>query len=638
MFNKILIHILVISFALSLLPSPLLAVDHDKFLDKVERQAFNYFLTETDKDTGLTLNATEQCSPATNAASGFALSAMVIGAERGWISKDSAYKICLKTLKTFQKMENFEGFNYHYIDVSNCSRTWTSEVSCIDTALFLAGAITASEYFKGTQVSALADEIFKKTNWQWFLNNENCLQMSWKPEKGFVGRIDSFSEGIICYILAMGSPTFPIPKECWDSFIRPVSQYGGYKLIYVSDGGLFQYQFPLAWLDLRDKHDKYADYWQNAIKAARANKKYCLDNSDSFATYREGFWGLSASLSPEGYRNFGARPGRNKDNGTVAPYAVAGSIPLDPKSAIADYESMYNRVTIAVKQYGLTDAFNIDRKWASQYYISIDQGLTLLMIENYRSGLIWKYFMQNEYVKKGLEAAGFVPGRQDEPSALASSIGNPNDKTEVKKLSKKIIVDGDLSDWTGSGYTEIYLTGKNNRNIEMTLGSIRDDTDLSAVFYLGHDDKNLYIAGRIRDDSLVTNETRDMIYKDDCVEIYFDTNKDGYYFNRNPYDYQLGIAPYGPAKKAQEWAWGYAQKAPDNIPYAAKLTPDGYTIEVQIPFDAINGLKYENGKTIGFTISVHDRDADGKTKKLTWSIDSASQPGKIILGTLRLAD
>jgi Uncharacterized protein conserved in bacteria len=447
MFKRILSHAFILSFivalysifSLSSSTSSAASIDYDKFLDKVERQAFDYFVNETNKDTGLTFNTTERGSPATNAASGFTLSAMVIGVERGWISRDDAYKMCLKILTTFKNMENFDGFNYHYFDINSGSRMWVSEISCIDTGLFLAGAITAGEYFKGTEVSALADELFKKTNWTWFLNNERCLQMSWKPEKGFSSRIDSFSEGIICYILAMGSPTHPIPKESWDSFTRPVSQYGGFKLIYVSDGSLFQYQFPLAWLDLRDKHDKYADYWQNAIKAAKANRKYCLDHSDTFKTYGESFWGLSASLSPGGYKNFGAKPGRNKHDGTVAPYAVAGSIPLVPKFAIADYESMYIRVSAAVKKYGLTDAFNIDRKWASEYYISIDQGLTLLMIENHRTGLIWKYFMQNEYVKKGLDAAGFVPGKLDEPTAFASRMGNPNDKVSVKKTYQKDI-------------------------------------------------------------------------------------------------------------------------------------------------------------------------------------------------------
>ena len=246
--------------------------------------------------------------------------------------------------------------------------------------------------------------------------------------------------------------------------------------------------------------------------------------------------------------------------------------------------------------------------------------------------------MQNDYVKKGLEAAGFVPGSLDEPSAFAACMGNPNDKIEVKRLDKKITVDSDLSDWANSGYSQIALTATNNRNIEINIGSVRDDSDLSAVFFLGYDQKNLYIAGQIKDDSLVTSEKRDMIYEDDCVEIFFDTNNDGYYFDRNPYDYQLGIAPYGPDKKPQIWAWGYAQKAPDNIKYAARLTKDGYIVELAIPFEEINGFGPEANKCAGFTISVHDRDADGKTKKLTWSIDSASQPGKILFGTLRLAD
>lgn len=619
-------------------PAGVRAEDNDKFLDKVERQAFDYFWNEINKDTGLTLNTTEQGAPATNAASGFGLSAMVIGAERGWISHDEAYRMCLKTLETFRKMENFHGFTYHYISPESGGRVWASEVSCIDTALFLAGVITVGEYFKGTKVEALADEIFRKVDWVWFLNNEYALQMSWKPEKGFSGRIDSFSEGIICYVLAMGSPTHPIPKECWDSFIRPIAQYSGYKLIYVSDGGLFQYLFPLAWLDLRDKHDKYADYWQNAVKAVRTNKIYCLYNSDSFATYREGFWGLSACLSPGGYRNFGAKPGRNKHDGTVAPYAVAGSIPLDPQAAIKDYKLMYERMTAAIGKYGLTDAFNVDRKWASPYYISIDQGLTLLMIENYRSGLIWKYFMQNAYVKKGLEAAGFTAGRQDEPSKAACRIGNPDDTVIVERLDKNIKIDGKLSDWKGAGGAQITLTSKDNKNVEITIGHVKNDSDLSGDFLLGHDDDYLYIGGRIRDDTIVTAERNEKIYEDDCIEVFFDTNNDGYYFNGNPYDYQLGVAPYGPGRKPQAWAWGYINKSPDNILYAAKLKADGYIIEARIPFNEIKDFGPERNKSVRFTISVHDRDADGKAKKLTWSIDNSSQPGKMLLGTLKLSE
>jgi Domain of unknown function (DUF1083). len=172
----------------------------------------------------------------------------------------------------------------------------------------------------------------------------------------------------------------------------------------------------------------------------------------------------------------------------------------------------------------------------------------------------------------------------------------------------------------------------------MAMGAVKDDADVSASFYLGRDDKNLYIIGRIKDNSLVTAKSRDMIYEDDCVEIFFDTNNDGYFFDRNPNDYQLGIAPCGPGNKSQAWAWGYAQTVPERITYATKLTKDGYIIEIKIPFDSINNFEPNKGRCVGFTIAVHDKDANGKTKKLNWSIDSASQPGKIILGILQLAD
>ena len=637
--NKIIIYILILSTTICGFAQMASAAgeDYDKFLDSVEKRVFHFFLDTTNPETGLTLNTTENCSPATNAASGFMLSALPIGVERGWISRDKAYAMALKTLKLYDTMESNHGFTYHYFNVQNCGRMWKSEVSCIDTALFLAGAITAGEYFEGTEVSRIADELYKKTEWDWFLNGDYALQMSWKPETGFSGRIDSFSEGILCYILAMGSPTHPISNVCWDSFLRPVSRYNGYRMIYVADGSLFQYLFPLAWLDLRDKHDKYADYWQNAVKAVKANKKYCLDNGDSFQTYREGFWGLSASLSPDGYRNFGAKPGMNRHNGTVAPYAVAGAIPLVPSFSITDYKNMFDRVPTAIGRYGLTDAFNIDRKWACDYYISIDEGLAILMIENYRTGLIWKYFMRNIHVKKGLEAAGFVWGRQEEVSETACRTGNPDDKLTVQRLTQEIKIDGDLSDWEKSGMQKIILTGKDNKNNEMTQGHIKDDSDLSGYFYLGHDNDNLYMGCHVKDNEIICNETGTNIYKDDCVEMFFDVNKDGFYFDKNKYDYQLGIAPTGPANKPQIWAWGYVQKNPANIEYAARIVPDGYIVEARIPFSEINGFGPKQNRNIRFSLSIHDRDKDKKQKKLTWSIDSSSQPGKIFFGTLELA-
>ena len=636
--KKIVYFIIIMALIICALPLGASAQDNEKFLNKVEKQAFDYFLNETSEKTGLTLNTTEACAPATNAASGFMLSSLIVGVERGWISKEKAYSIALKTLRTFKKIENFNGFTYHYFDVGKCARTWSSEVSCIDTGLFLSGVITIGEYFNGTEVSSLADEIYRNTNWKWILNDDRALAMSWKPEGGFSGRIDSFSEGIICYILAMGSPTYPIPKECWDSFSRPVSRYNGYKMIYVADGGLFQYLFPLTWLDLRDKHDKYADYWQNAVKAIKANKKYCLDNGDSSRTYGEGFWGLSASLSPSGYRNFGAKPGRNKQDGTVAPYAVAGSIPLCPNFAITDYRSMDDRVPATRGKYGLTDAFNIDRKWAAADYISIDQGLTLLMIENYRSGLIWKYFMQNKYVKKGLELAEFVPGRQDDPSPLAEHQGNPNDTVVINSFAGSIKIDGDLSDWDKTKHAQVTLTSMGNKNTELGVGYVKDDSDLSGVFFLAYDSKNLYIAGIIKDDEIVTTKTRDKIYEDDCVEIYIDADRNGFKFDGNPYDYQLGIAPAGPDGKPQAWTWGYVQKYPSDIEYASKIIKGGYTVEVKIPFASIHGFDPKKTKSVGFSISVHDRDTNGKVKKLNWSIDTASHPGQIFFGTLTLGD
>lgn len=632
--------IIVIAVLMVSISSPSSALAEDakdkEFLDTVEKQAFDYFWKETDPKNGLTYNTTEVRAPATNAASGFMLSALLIGIERGWITRQEGYDRALKTLVSYKKIEKFHGFTYHYFRREDASRMWSSEVSCIDMALFLAGAITVGEYFKGTEVEKLADELFRETDWRWFLDGEDTLQMAWRPGSGFFARIDSFSEGIICYILAMGSPTYAIPAKCWDAFLRPVTQYSGHELIYVFDGSLFQYLFPLAWLDLRDKHDKYADYWQNAISAVKANKQYCLDNKDRFKTFKEGFWGLSACLGPRGYKAFGAKPGKSKTDGTVTPDIVAASIALVPEFAIDDYRSMYERIPESIGPYGLTNAFNIDQNWHAQYYISIDKGLMLLMMENYRTGLIWKYFMRNKYVLSGLAAAGFKEGAQATPSKQDIIPGNPRDTVISRKVIFPVKIDADLSEWKGT--SPIILTPKDNRNVEVLLGNVRDDTDTSGEFYLGWDDKYFYIAGTVKDDEIVCGTTSDKIYKDDCVEVFFDVDKNGFYFNRNLNDYQLGITPSGPDGLPQVWAWGYKNTVPQSVLYAVKQVPGGYDIEIAIPFEEILKFIPGDGNSALFSISIHDRDNNGKEKKLTWSVDAITDPEKTIFGTLILKE
>ncbi|MCM8791259.1 MAG: hypothetical protein NC938_06150 [Candidatus Omnitrophica bacterium] len=632
--KKTLIFLFLFPFIFSLSYAGTVSEEHGEFLDKVQKEAFDYFWKETDPETGLTYNTSEVRSPATNAASGFMLSALIVGIERKWISRQEGYEMALKALKSFKTMERFHGFTYHYFRRDNASRMWSSEVSCIDIGLFLAGALTVGEYFKGTEVETIADELYRQTDWEWFLDGEDMLQMAWKPESGFFARIDRFSEGILCYILAMGSPTHPIPASCWDSFLRPVGKYGDYELIYVSDGSLFQYLFPLAWLDLREKHDKYADYWQNAISAVKANKKYCADNADKFKTFKEGFWGLSACLSPRGYKVFGAKPGRNITDGTVTTDIVAASIPLVPEFAIDDYKSMYARVPEALGQYGLTNSFNIDRDWFAKHYIAIDKGLMLLMIENYRTGAIWKYFMQNRYVQKGMAAAGFKPGGQATPSPQAIIPGNPHDVYRARKVAFPVKIDGSVLEWEETD--PMILTTKDKKNVEILLGYAKDDNDVSGKFYAGWDDEYFYIAGHVTDNEIVCEKTEDKIYQDDCVEIFFDVNKDGFYFDRNLNDYQLGIAPSGPEGLPQAWAWGYKNTTPKNVRYAVKRTHDGYDIEIAIPFYEILNFKPEAGGSTLFSVSIHDRDSNGKTKKLSWSVDSTTDPEQIVFGTLVL--
>jgi hypothetical protein len=211
------------------------------------------------------------------------------------------------------------------------------------------------------------------------------------------------------------------------------------------------------------------------------------------------------------------------------------------------------------------------------------------------------------------------------------------DTVTINNFAGSIKIDGDLSDWDKTRSARITLTNKNNRNTELGYGYAKDDSDLSGIFFLAQDDKNIYIAGIVRDDEIVTTKTKDRIYEDDCVEICFDVDRNGFKLDGNPYDYQLAIAPSGPDGKPQAWSRGYMQKNPSDIEYASKLIKGGYTIEVKIPFTSLPGFDPKKTKSVGFSISINDRDTKGKVKKLNWSVDTTSHPGQVFLGTLTLA-
>jgi len=391
----------------------LLALDDDALLDAVARATFDFFWYEANPDTGLIKDRSTPSSAASIASVGFGLAAIPIGIERGWISRDEGYARALTTLQTFANggVEGTHGFFFHFVDAQTGRRAWGSELSSIDSTLFIAGALTAAQYFAETEVAQLAHQLYAQMDWQWMMNGRGMVSMGWKPESGFLDATwDHFDESILLYVLAIGSPTHPAPLSMWDAMRRPVNREGAY--IYLPSEPLFVYQYPLAFLNLRGKEDKFANYFNNTTRACERNRQFSLDRADSFTTYQHGVWGLSASDGPRGYRAYGAEDGNH--DGTIAPYASTACVPFTRDAALESMRAMLREYGVQVwGKYGFVSAFNADVDWYSVDYIGIDQGVILLMLANAQDGIVWDLFMQNPQVQQTLEAIGFVESQGD---------------------------------------------------------------------------------------------------------------------------------------------------------------------------------------------------------------------------------
>lgn len=375
----------------------------ERFLDKLQHDGISYFVGESNSRNGLIKDSSRPGAPSSIAAVGFGLVALCVGESRGWCDKDDVYNRVLGTLTTFRDVvQNEHGFFYHFLNMRTARRAWNSEASSIDTALFLAGALFCGEYFKGTEIEEVSRELYERVDWNWMLNEKDVLCMGWKPESGFLEYYwDSYSEAMILYALAIGSPTHPIPSQAWFEWKRPVGSYKDFELVYCTTGSLFTYQYAHAWIDFRALYEGDVNYYTNSVKATGANRQFCIDNSDTYKTYGENSWGLTASIGPGGYRGYGAKPGEAINDGTIAPCGMGGAIAFSPVESLKGLKYLYSQYKdFLYGKYGFKDAFNIDKGWWAEEYLGIDVGITVLMIENYRSSLIWKKFMKLKPIRK----------------------------------------------------------------------------------------------------------------------------------------------------------------------------------------------------------------------------------------------
>jgi hypothetical protein len=389
--------------------SGLVLLDDDKLLDTISKKAFDYFWHEANPHNGLIPYCSAADSPCSVAVVGLGLTAIPVGIERGWISREEGFERAYTTLSTLRSdsIQRENGFFYQLLDMDEGSRFRMSKVSSIDTAILIAGALFTGEFFSQTVIQDLSHHLYATVNWQWMMNRGDTLAKGWTPETGFSKeRWDSFGESLLMYILAMGSPTHPIPASTWHKIRRPVRE----NYIFTPEESLASYILPHIWLDLRGKEDFYANYWNNVVFAARYNRIYSMLKRNESKTYTKDIWGISECQGPTGYRVYGASSA-NYD-GTFTPYAAIGCIPFSSSTAMqAIRETLSEHGDRIWGKYGFTSGFNVDRSWWSTRYHGIGLGITLLMIENYRTGFIWKYIACIPLIQSGLHHAQFCTSR-----------------------------------------------------------------------------------------------------------------------------------------------------------------------------------------------------------------------------------
>ncbi len=449
-------------------PPPLTLTENDKdLLDAISRRSFRYFWEQANPTTGLILDRARtdgksEDNPrhrnvASIAATGFGLTAVCVADEHGWVTHQLARKRVLTTLRFLANQAPQEhGWFYHYMDAATGQRAWHSEVSSIDTALLLAGVLTARQAFADDpEIDRLATAIYYRVDFVWMQDGSaTTLRHGWKPETGFLPYSwDTYSELMILYLLAIGSPTHPISPASWYTWKLPVVQMDGYA--FIGGGPLFIQQYSQAWVDLRhrvatpivpgDSFVPHLNYFANAVAATRAQQAAAANMSRQFPGYSSDIWGITASDSVNGYMAWGGSSQDPRIDGTVVPSAAGGSLMFTPDICIRALRTMLTRYGSKIwGRYGFVDAFNPTTGWVSQYVIAIDTGITLLSAENVRTGNVWRWFMSNPEADWALNRVGLVRDpsyTSQEDSKLRAASGRGSDgKSAGGQISPQIPV------------------------------------------------------------------------------------------------------------------------------------------------------------------------------------------------------
>lgn len=423
------------------------------FLNDLKKRTFMYFWALVDEPTGQIPDRYPTHNFTSIAATGFGLTSYVIGIHNNYITREEGAERVLHALKWLWQSKQgpetsgitgYKGFYYHFLTYGDGIRFRDVELSTIDTGLLMAGILSCQSYFDGqseteAQIRNLADSLYMRVEWDWAMNGKECMSMGWFPEHGFLdAQWTGYNEAMILIIMALGSPTHPIPDRAWESWCRTYQWAEFHGQEYVNFSPLFGHQYSHMYIDFRGIYDPYMtekgiDYFENSRRATYANRDYCIDNPSGFYGYDHSIWGLTACDGPgdtklpfesdsiqfHGYMARGASSLEIIDDGTIAPTAAGGSIPFAPEICTDALYTMKNNFDDSLfNTYGFKDAFNLsyhlegqpEPGWFDKDYIGIDQGPILIQIENWQTGLIWDLIKKNKYTTAGLKKAGFKGG------------------------------------------------------------------------------------------------------------------------------------------------------------------------------------------------------------------------------------
>ncbi len=393
--------------------APGLSAEDEQFLNDLEKASFLFFWEQGSPNTGMVkdrcnVHTNNQGGAASIAATGFGLTALCIGDQRGFISRTAALERVFVTLRfLWKKLPNHRGFFYHFANPETGERMFDSEVSSVDTAILLCGILTCREHFRHPAVAQLVDLIFNRVDWTWLSEDTSLLTHGWTPEIGFLpSRWDYYSELMMINLLGMGSSVHPLQPETWNAWKRVTFEYDGMRYI-GSFAPLFVHQYSQAWFDFRGRRDKFADYFQNSVTATEVHRRFCIELGKEFPDYSEDLWGITASDSEHGYVAWGGPPAMGPIDGSVVPSAAGGSLPFLPAETMRVLKTIRSRFPSAWTKYGFVNAFNPLKNWYDSDVIGIDTGIILLMAENLRSRFVWDTFMKTAEAQRGMERAGF---------------------------------------------------------------------------------------------------------------------------------------------------------------------------------------------------------------------------------------